>query len=571
LVNHTIKNPLKTQLFFFLAACTCFLPSAGDSTTLTLTDKQFCDLEMILVDGFSPLKGFLGKEDYDSVVETMRLASGALWPIPIVLDINRACAKTIKIGDKIQLNGEDGSTYAILHVSHLWTPDKEKEAINVFGTLDKSHPGVRYLFEETNDIYIGGPITATGHLKHYAFQDLRKTPHELKSYFKSKGFSKVIGFQTRNPMHKAHIALTQMATKATNAHLLIHPVVGKTKEGDIDPYTRVRCYRKALQYFPQGSATLSVLPLAMRMGGPREALWHAIIRKNYGCTHFIVGRDHAGPGNDAAGKVFYEPYAAQALVKKHASEIGIEIISVPEMVFVQERNQYLPINEISPGITGVRVSGTELRRRLRLGLEIPDFFSFPEIIEELRSRNPPLSKQGITLFITGLSGSGKSTIARALREKLSEIQHRPITVLDGDIIRQKLIPNLGFSEQDRSLNVRCVGFIASEITKNGGLAICAMIAPYEHDRKMNRTLIENTGNYIEIYLSTPLEICEKRDVKGLYAKARQGVITQFTGIDDPYEVPLNPECSIDTSAIPVENALDQIIRLLSEKKLITEF
>jgi len=565
LSKNTSKKSWGSLFLLLLISFSCLLPLKGFSSSLTLTDRQLCDLEMIMDGGFAPLKGFLGKADYDNVVTKMRLADGTLWPIPITLDIDQTTASQISLGDQLELKNEDGITHAIIHVTNIWTPDKNYEAKQVYGTLDTAHPGVKYLLEKTHDTYIGGPITPIQKPIHYDFKDLRKTPQELKAFFKKNNIHTVVGFQTRNPMHRAHVALTQIAAQKTGAHLLINPVVGKTKPGD---YTRVRCYRKILKYYPENQTTLSVLPLAMRMAGPKEALWHAIIRKNYGCTHFIVGRDHAGPGNDSNGNPFYDIYAAQEIVQENANEIGIELVALPEVVFVEELNSYLPISEIKPGMTELKISGTELRRRLRLGLEIPSFLSYPEIIEELKMLNPPLSSQGITLFLTGLSGSGKSTVAKALSEKLSEIQYRKITLLDGDVIRQNLSPNLGFSVADRSLNIRRVGFVANEITKNGGIALCSLIAPYESDRIALRENISNSGKYIEIYLSTPLEECEKRDVKGLYAKVRKGQIKHFTGIDDPYEIPKNPELIIDTTQLSIESAVNKIIEFLKNENYL---
>lgn len=554
-----------TLFLYILIPLLSAFPQKAFSISLTLTERQLCDLEMIMVGGFSPLDGFLNQADYESVVSRMRLANGKLWPMPIILDVDKATAKEISIGDKVELKNDEGETHAIIDVTDIWEPNKEKEAQQVYGTLDKAHPGVKYLFDQTHDVYIGGPVTPVMLPTHYDFEDLRKTPEQLKSIFEKNNINKIVGFQTRNPMHRAHVALTKIAAEKTGAHLLINPVVGKTKPGDIDPYTRVRCYRKILKYFPENQTTLSVLPLAMRMAGPKEALWHAVIRKNYGCTHFIVGRDHAGPGNDSNGKPFYGLYDAQKLVKKHSKEIGIELVALPEVAFIKERNDYLPATEVEPGMTVLKISGTELRRRLRLGLDIPSFLSYPEIIDELRILNPPLKEKGVTLFLTGLSGSGKSTLANALSKKLSEIQYRKITLLDGDVIRQQLSPDLGFSVADRSLNVRRVGFVANEVTRNNGMTICSMIAPYQEDRKAVRDLVSNSGKFVEIYLSTPLAECEKRDVKGLYAKARQGLIKNFTGIDDPYECPENPELTIDTSELSVESALNKVISYLKEE------
>jgi len=551
-------------IFSLLLLISFSIPTLGFSNSLKLTDRQLCDLEMIMVGGFDPLEGFLCEDDYNSVVSDMRLQSGRVWPMPIMLDVSAEFAEMTSIGDVVELQNEDGETLATIEVSDMWAPDKEKEALGVFGTTDETHAGVNYLFNLTKDVYLGGKITAVQMPAHYDFQDLRKTPAEVKAYFAERGIDRVIGFQTRNPLHRAHVALTEICSKRANAHLFINPVVGKTKPGDINAYSRVRCYRKILNHFPEDSTTLGVLPLAMRMAGPREALWHALIRRNYGCTHFIVGRDHAGPGKDKDGNPFYGLYDAQDLVKKHEAEIGIELVAVPEIVYIQEVDDYLPVSEVTDGMTELRISGTEFRRLLREGEEIPSFISFPEIIAELRTINPSTSDQGLTVFLTGLSGAGKTTIAKALHEKLSEIQYRNITVLDGDIIRKNISPKLGFSKEDRSLNVRRVGFIASEITKNGGLAICSMIAPYEEDRAYNRDMISKLGNYVEVHVSTPLETCEDRDVKGLYALVRSGVIKNFTGVDDPYEEPLMPEIMIDTTDLSVTEVLDVVINHLSE-------
>jgi sulfate adenylyltransferase len=353
--------------------------------------------------------------------------------------------------------------------------------------------------------------------------------------------------------------MTLRAARDTEANLLIHPVIGMTRPGDVDHYTRVRCYEHMLKYYPEQTTALSLLNLAMRMAGPREALWHAIIRKNYGCTHFIVGRDHAGPGTDAGGKSYYEPYAAQALLKEYEGEIGVTMVPFKEMVYVDEKAQFLPVDEVEAGMHAFKISGSELRRRLREGLEIPEWFSYPEIIEELRKSHPPRHKQGFTVFFTGLSGSGKSTIANALFAKLLELGGRRVTMLDGDLVRKHLSSELGFSREHRDINILRIGWVASEITRHGGIAICAPIAPYAATRRRVREMVEEGGAFIEIYIATPIEVCEQRDRKGLYAKARAGVIKEFTGISDPYEVPANSEMVIDTRALTPDLAAHRIL------------
>ena len=366
-------------------------------------------------------------------------------------------------------------------------------------------------------------------------------------------------------MHRAHYELTQRAAAEVGANLLIHPVVGMTKPGDLDHYTRVRCYQAILDKYPKATVELALLPLAMRMGGPREALWHAIIRKNYGCTHLIVGRDHAGPGTGADGNPFYGPYDAQELVRRHEEELGVTLVPFRLMVYVEERASYEPIDEIEEGTRTLNISGTELRRRLAEGLEIPEWFTFPEVAEELRRTHRPRHRQGFTVFFTGLSGAGKSTVANALMVKLLEIGGRPVTLLDGDIVRKNLSSELGFSKEHRDLNIQRIGFVASEITKNGGIAICAPIAPYEHTRRQVRELISEAGGFILVHVATALEVCEKRDRKGLYAKARAGIIKEFTGISDPYEEPESPELELDTARLSPGESVQEILLYLEKE------
>ena len=523
-----------------------------------LTDRQICDLEMILNGGFSPLGGFLGKDDYESVINDLRLNDGRLWPIPIMLDVTSEFAQSISIGNKITLKDKEGFSLAIMEITDIWEPDRIKEAKLVFGTDDDSHPGVDYLLNECNPLYVGGTLDCIDFPHHYDYQHLRHTPEVLKQKFQEMGWNNIVAFQTRNPLHRAHVEMTLRAIKEINANLLIHPVVGMTKPGDVDHYTRVRCYNHVLDKYPDNSAILSLLPLAMRMGGPREALWHAIIRKNYGCTHLIVGRDHAGPGNDKDGNPFYGPYDAQDIIEKYKDEIGIQMVPFKFLVFLPDQNSYKPIDEVPDGIDYKTVSGSELRKHLDEGTDIPDWFTYQEVAKELQKSRPPKAERGFTIFFTGLSGSGKSTLANGLLIKLLENGSRPVTLLDGDIVRTHLSSELGFSKEHRSLNVRRIGFVASEITKNNGIAICAPIAPYKKDRRFNRKLISKLGSYIEIYVSTSIDKCEERDVKGLYKLAREGVIKEFTGISDPYEAPGNSEIIIDSSGIAPEKLVDQI-------------
>jgi sulfate adenylyltransferase len=518
--------------------------------------------------GFSPLRGFLNKKDYDSVCENMRLSDGTLWPIPIVLDVSEEIATQLKEGDSVALRDDEGFMTAVLHVGDIWKPDRKKEIQSVYGTTNTEHPGVDYVVNQTNPWYVGGTVEALQVPEHHDFLNLRLTPKELRQSFTRLGWKKIVAFQTRNPMHRAHFELTFRAAREIEANLLIHPVVGMTKPGDVDHYTRVRCYQALLSHYPKNTALLSLLPLAMRIGGPREAILHAIIRKNYGCTHLIVGRDHAGPGSDSKGNPFYGPYDAQKMLEQHEDELQMHMVPFKMMVYLEELDKYMPVDEVPEGMRSLSISGTELRRRLADGSEIPSWFTFPEVAEELRRTYPPRHRQGFTVFFTGLSGAGKSTVAKALLARFLETGGRPVTLLDGDIVRKNLSSELGFSKEHRDLNIQRIGFVASEITKNRGIAICAPIAPYDRIRKYNRSLISSLGGYILVHVSTPLEVCEQRDRKGLYAKARAGVIKEFTGISDPYEEPEDSDLVIDTTDITPEEAVQQIILHLEKEGYI---
>lgn len=537
---------------------------AKDYLSWDLAARQLCDIELLLNGGFSPLEGFFGKDDYEAVCEHMRLADGTLWPIPVTLDVSKVFAEKVAQGMTVALRDPEGVLIATMEVSDIWEPDLRHEARAVFGSEDERHPGVHFLFNRSNPVYIGGKLRGVEAPTHYDFRHLRDTPTGLREKFRTRAWNRVVAFQTRNPMHRAHQELTFRAARQEEANLVIQPVVGMTKPGDIDHYTRVRCYEHLIKHYPEQSTMLSLLPLAMRMGGPREAVWHAIIRKNFGFTHFIVGRDHAGPGKNSKGEDFYGPYDAQELVRQFQDELGIKMVPFQMMVYVEERAEYVPIDETREGETVLNISGTEFRRRLQEGLDIPEWFSFPDVVAELRKTHPPRHRQGFTVFFTGLSGSGKSTIANALMVKLMELGGRRVTMLDGDLVRKHLSSELGFSKEHRDINIRRIGYVASEITKNGGVAICAPIAPYAETRRDVREMIEPQGGFLEIHVATPLETCEERDRKGLYAKARAGIIKEFTGISDPYEEPESPEMRVDTRETSPDGAAQSIILKLEK-------
>ena len=530
-----------------------------------VTERQLCDLELLLNGGFSPLTGFMTSKDHASVCADLRLADGALWPIPVTLDIPEATAEKLSTGSHLALRDDEGVMLAVLHVEDVWHPDREAEAQAVFGTTHREHPGVAHLLDRTAPVCVGGRLEGLQPVSHYDYKGLRHTPAELRAAFAKLGWTTVVAFQTRNPMHRAHQELTLRAAKEVAASLLIHPVVGMTKPGDVDHYTRVRCYQALVPRYPRNTAMLSLLPLAMRMGGPREAVWHAIIRKNHGCTHLIVGRDHAGPGSDSSGQAFYGPYDAQELLSQHEAELGVAMVPFKLMVFVEETDSYMPIDEVPEGKRTLSLSGTELRDRLAKGKDIPSWFTFPTVAEELKRSHPPRHQQGFTLLFTGLSGSGKSTIANVLLVKLLEMGGRSVTLLDGDLVRKNLSSELGFSREHRDINIRRIGYVASEITKNGGIAICAPIAPYDSVRKQVRAMVQPLGGFMIVHVATPLEVCEQRDRKGLYAKARAGIIKEFTGISDPYEAPEDAEITIDTTRLTAEEAAQQIVLHLEKE------
>jgi sulfate adenylyltransferase len=486
----------------------------------------------------------------------MRLPDGQLWPIPVTLDISNELALRLGTGTRLALRNVEGTLLAVLDVEDVWQPDRQAEAKAVYGSTDPNHPGVMHLLSQTNPWYVGGALVGLRLPHHDDFRELRLTPAEVRAAIKQRGWDTVVAFQTRNPLHRAHIELTLRAMSYTGAGLLLHPVVGLTKADDVDHYTRVRCYRAALSHYPPRSALLALLPLAMRMAGPREALWHAIIRRNYGATHFIVGRDHAGPGNDAEGNPFYDPYAAQDLARAHQDEIGVRIVHFRQLVYLPELDQHLPENEIPAGARTLTLSGTKQRRLLRAGEELPTWFTPPEVARELYRRYPPRHQQGFTVFFTGLPTSGKSTVAKAVLAYLLEHHNRTVTMLDGDVVRMYLSSELGFSREHRDLNIRRIGYVAAEITKHGGIALCAAIAPYQETRDEVRRLVEPHGGFVLVHVDSPVETCESRDHKGHYAKARAGVFSQFTGVTDPYEVPTNAELTLDTVSLrPDESAL----------------
>ena len=538
-------------------------------TAIDLNGRQLCDLELLLNRGFYPLTGYMEKDAYESVVDTMRLPDGTVWPMPICLDVNEQIAERLTIGDRVALNDQEGFLLAILTVTDLWKADKKKEAKAVYGTDDPAiHPGVMQLYDRVGEYYVGGDLEGVSLPIHYDFQQLRLAPSETVRRFTMNGWRRVLGFHADEYLHCAHREMVMEAAREAGTAIFLQPVADLSHPGNLDYYTQIRCYEAFTKQFPSHMIQLGLTPFATRKAGPREALWQAIMRKNFGCSHFMVAEDHADPFKGLGrGERFYTSGEAQKLVAEFTAETGIEMVPKREMGYHQEEKKYVLLDEVDEEEVAT-ITSRELRLRLEQGESIPEWFSYPEIVDELRRSFPPKSKQGFTIFMSGLSGSGKSTIAKVLLVKFMEMCDRPVTLLDGDIVRTNLSSELNFSKEHRNLNITRIGFVASEITKNGGVALCAPIAPYEESRQANRELISQYGGYIEVYVSTPLEVCESRDRKGLYAKARAGKVKGVTGITDPYIPPSNPELTIDTSTVTPMEAVQEILLYLQKQGYI---
>ena len=535
---------------------------ANKLPSVQLSHRSLCDLEILAVGGFSPLNRFMGKADYTRVVQEMRLANDTLFPIPITLPI--VDPRIVRLGEEVALRNRHNNLLAIMMVEEIFEWDADEETQLVLGTKDVRHPLVAEM-ATWGRFYVSGTLRVLNLPKHYDFVELRRTPIQAREALETLGKGNVVAFQTRNPMHRAHEELTKRAAAQIGGSLLIHPVVGMTKPGDVNHYTRARAYKRLVErYYDSSNTLLSLFPLAMRMAGPREALWHAIIRRNYGANHFIVGRDHAGPGKDSSGRSFYGVYDAQNLVQKFECEIGVRILPFQEIVYLPDENRYEEKNRVQTGARVASLSGTQVRDDyLGKGKSLPEWFTRPETAAILSEISRPKHQQGFCLWLTGLSGAGKSTIAEVLANLLME-RGIPVTMLDGDVVRTHLSKGLGFSKEDRDTNILRIGFVAAEIVRHHGVVICAAVSPYRAARNECRGLV-GENRFIEIFVDTPLEVCEQRDIKGMYAKARRGEIKGFTGIDDPYEEPLNPEIVLNTTECSAEENARQIIKQLIER------
>jgi sulfate adenylyltransferase len=563
-----MKNDGLVNLLADENRCSLLKKISMDLPDLSLTERQMCDLEMIATGAFSPLTGFMNRANYESVLDRMRLQDDTLWPIPVCLGVTEARATSLEAGQSLALRDPEGFLLAVMHIEDIWPIDHEKEARQVLGTSDPAHIGVQYLHEGACTYYIGGDIEVLSLPLHPDFKQIRLTPAEVRKHFKKMGWQRIVSFITRNPIHRAQFEMTLQAMRQAKANLLLLPISGTTKPGDFDHYTRVRCYHRMSSHYPPNTYLLNLLPMAIRMAGPRSGLLHAIVSKNFGCTHLIIGRDHASPGNDAKDTPFYDKNAAREALETLGEELGITPLPFEEMVYLPFEDEYRLESNVPAETRAIRISGTDIRNRVRSGRKVPEWATFPDVLDEILKSYPSPRRQGLTIFLTGLSGAGKSTIAKVLYSRFLERGDRPVTLLDGDIVRHNLSSELSFSKEHRDINVRRIGFVASEITKNRGVAICAPIAPYTKTRNEIRKVIEAYGGFIEVHVATPIETCEARDRKGMYAKARAGMIKGFTGVDDPYEAPESPEVRIDTTSLTPDEAAQEILLLLGQKGYI---
>lgn len=540
---------------------------AGRLGSVQLSERSVCDLELLATGGFAPLDTFMGKEDYRRVLGEMRLTGGSLFPIPITLPVEPA--PEIRLDRDIALRDAHNDLLGVMTIEEIFEWNRDEEMIEVLGSRDLRHPLAAEM-HRWGKVNISGRLRVVQLPRHYDFQELRLSPAETRARLEKVGHHNVVAFQTRNPLHRVHEELTKRATKEVDGVLLLHPVVGMTKPGDVDHYTRVRTYRAlAERYYAPDRILLALLPLAMRLAGPREALWHAIIRRNHGANHLIIGRDHASPGVDSAGKPFYGPYDAQELVERHGHEVGIGVVPFSELVYLPDEDRYEEVSHVTASTRTASISGTQVREQfLNSGKLLPDWFTRQEVAEILAETYPPRHRQGVCVWFTGLSSSGKSTTAEVLTVLLLE-QGRQVTMLDGDIVRTHLSKGLGFSKEDRDINIRRIGFVASEIVRHGGVVICAAVSPYRETRNDARNMVGD-DRFVEVYVNTPLAVCEQRDAKGFYAKARRGEIKDFTGIDDPYEPPENPEITLETVTQTPEKNARLILKYLVREGFVKE-
>ena len=537
----------------------------ADLPSIKISQRAANDLELLATGGFSPLDRFMDKATYERVLHDMRMDGGVLWPLPITLTANPDDLP--QVGRELVLRNALNEPLAIMTLEEIFSWNLEKDARLAYGSTDARHPMVSEM-GRWGKVCISGQMKVINLPRYFDFVELRRSPAEVREMLTAMGNENVVAFQTRNPLHRIHEELTKRAAEAVGGSLLIHPVVGLTKPGDVDHYTRVRIYKALMEkYYDKKRTALSLLPLAMRMAGPREALLHAIVRRNHGANHFIVGRDHAGPGSDSAGKPFYGPYDAQEMLTQYQDELGVKMVPFEMLVYLPDEKRYVEVKDVPEGAKTLNISGTQVRDEyLAKGKLLPEWFTRPETAEILRQSYPPRHEQGFCIWFTGLSGAGKSATTQVLAELLLE-RGKNITVLDGDVVRTHLSKGLGFSKQDRDTNILRIGFVAGELVRHGGIVICAAISPYRAARNEARKMVGE--NFIMAYMDTPVEVCEQRDVKGLYAKARhamaEGKPMGFTGVDDPYQPPIDPEITLKGVGVTPEENARSIITFLAEQ------
>lgn len=538
------------------------IEKASHLPSIKISPRNLCDLELLANGAFSPLDRFMGHKDYERVLDEMRLMDGTMFPLPITLTVDKEAYASL--GEEVVLRDTQNNLIAVMKIEEAFPYDRDRESLLAYGSTDSKHPMVSEMVRWGN-LCISGELKVVNMPRYYDFKDLRRTPAEVRAQLESMGHDNVVAFQTRNPLHRIHEELTKRAAEAVGGSLLIHPVVGLTKPGDVDHYTRVRIYKALVEkYYDKNSTALSLLPLAMRMAGPREALLHGIIRRNYGANHFIIGRDHAGPGKDSTGKPFYGPYDAQELFDKYADELKMKSVPFQELLYLPDTQEYVEADKVPAGAKVLNISGTQVRDDyLAKGKLLPDWFTRPETAKILRQMYPPRHNMGFCVWFTGLSGAGKTATAEVLTTLLLE-HGKQVSQLDGDVVRTHLSKGLGFSKEDRDTNILRIGFVASEIVRHAGVVICAAISPYIAIRNEARKMV-GEEQFVEVYVNTPIDVCASRDIKGLYAKAFRGEIKGFTGVDDPYEAPINPEITLSTVGVTPEENARIIVKFLEEK------
>jgi sulfate adenylyltransferase len=533
--------------------------------SLDLSWKQICELELLLNGALSPLTGYMNQAERHSVLSGMKLPDGLFWPRPVMLVVSEKAAQNLAAGQTVALRDSEGVMPAILHISEVWPADPEAE----MALAEASGVPLARTQAEAGQFYVGGRLEGVTLPPRHDFLNLRLTPAEMREQFARLGWRKVMAYQPSQALHRPQYEFLLRTAMQQEANLLIHAVAGSDPVLESGHFALVRACQALMPRLPASTSMLALNPMTPWAAGPRKTLLKAIMARNYGCSQLVTGGETVLESlhkESSQRRGQDTPNLSSDTVYAVAKEsLGVTLLPFPRMVYVEDRDEWLPEETVPADTRSESMSGAELTRRLMQNIKVPEWFSFPEVLDEMRKAYPPRKQQGFTVFFTGLSGSGKSTIARALTVRLMEMGGRRVSLLDGDIVRTHLSSELGFSKAHRDINIRRIGFVASEITKHGGTAICAPIAPYQATRRAVRSMIEEWGGFLEIHVSTSVEVCEGRDRKGLYAKARAGLIPEFTGVSDPYEIPENAELTIDTTRYSVEEAVQMIVLKLEHE------